>query len=264
MGKKHQNEDWMRSKYHDEGLTGEEIAEEAGVSRTTAYKWLKKHDIERRDPNKLRQEKAEDRRPDADRLREMYHGQEMALDEIGGEFDVTRGVVIKWMDNYGIDRRSPEESRAVRGTGTNQFDHGKHREEEWLREKYHTEKMTVTEMADEADVTEATIVRQMQKNGVESRPNYVSHVLRNPGAGFVQADARGYEMIKHSVGDHTYNFPLHRLLAIAKYGYDEVKDSVVHHKNGLEWGNWHENIELFDSQEEHARHHGEKRGGLNG
>jgi len=115
--------------------------------------------------------------------------------------------------------------------------------------------LSIAEMADEAGVSEATIIRQMERHGIDRRPGHVTHVLRNPGAGFVQADARGYEMVKHSVGDHTYNYPIHRLLAIAKYGYDAVEGAVVHHRNSVKWDNRPANLELLESQSKHAKHH---------
>jgi len=264
MSHPYQNEDWLREKYHGEVLTVKEIAEMADCGTTTIYRYMNEYGIERRDVNETRRLKKEKAKPSEEQLREWYEEQYLTVDEVAEKCGVSRQTVYDYMDDYGIERRSSKESRAIRGTGTNQFEHGPHREKEWLEQKYWGEKMSQEEMAEEAGVTVATIVRQMQKNGVDSRENYVSRVLRDPGAGFVHADANGYETVKHSVDDHTYNYRIHRLLAIAKYGYDEVEDKVVHHKNGIPWDNRHDNIKLFDSQSEHARHHGEERGGLNG
>jgi predicted DNA-binding protein YlxM (UPF0122 family) len=205
----------------------------------------------------------EKRYHDADWLRQMYHDEHLTLREIAERCNVSYTTINKWVNRHGISTRAPEESRELRGTGDNQFDGGVHHNSEWLYERYYGDNMTISEMADAAGVGDASIIRQMDRRGIERRPNYVTRVLRNPGAGFVQADARGYEMIKHSVKDHTYNFPIHRLLAIAEYGYEVVKGAVVHHKNGIKWDNRPDNIELFDSQAEHMKHHGEERGGLN-
>lgn len=254
MEKIYQNEEWLREKYWEEGLTMHEMADEANCGSTTIKRWMDKHDIERRNGG------AQYVRPAESKLRRLYFEEEMTVGEIAEKFDVSHTAALKWMDDYGIERRSSAESRDLRGTGGNQWEHGPHREEKWLREKYHGEHMTVAEMAEEAGVTEASIVRNMQKNGVESRKPHISRVLRDPGAGFVHADARGYEMVKHSVGDHTYNFPIHRLLAMAEYGIDEVKGKVVHHKNGIKWDNRPENLGLFDSQSDHMSHHTEYHG----
>jgi hypothetical protein len=50
------------------------------------------------------------------------------------------------------------------------------------------------------------------------------------------------------------SLPVHRLLAVAEYGTEAVKDKVVHHKNNIPFDNRLSNIELMDSSE-HARHH---------
>lgn len=48
---------------------------------------------------------------------------------------------------------------------------------------------------------------------------------------------------------------VHRLLAIAKYGPDIVKDKHVHHKNGIRWDNRPENIGLLDPSEHSKLHY---------
>jgi hypothetical protein len=46
----------------------------------------------------------------------------------------------------------------------------------------------------------------------------------------------------------------HRLLAIVEYGFDEVMDNCVHHKNEIKWDNRVENISLM-SRDEHQSYH---------
>lgn len=194
-----------------------------------------------------------------DLLRELYHEEHYTISEIADELDTNYGRIYNEMDKHGIERRSSKESRDIRNSHAGCRIHGKHDDEDWLREKYYDEHLSISEIAELAGVNEVTIMRRMDEHGIDRRPSYVTRVLKNPGAGFVHADDRGYEMIKHSVDDHTYNYPIHRLLAIAKYGYDAVRDSVVHHKNGVKWDNRPENIMLLDSQSDHAKYHHEFR-----
>jgi len=56
-----------------------------------------------------------------------------------------------------------------------------------------------------------------------------------------------------SVGGKQY-VRIHRLLAVATYGYDEVVGKEVHHKNEIKWDNRPENIVPVTS-EEHRRMH---------
>jgi len=46
--------------------------------------------------------------------------------------------------------------------------------------------------------------------------------------------------------------PIHRLVAVAEYGFDAVVDKEIHHKNGMPWDNRPENLEPL-SKEEHRR-----------
>lgn len=55
-------------------------------------------------------------------------------------------------------------------------------------------------------------------------------------------------------GAHVY---VHRLLAVAEYGFDAVCDNVVHHINGLPYDNRHSNIAVM-TQSDHVTQHNQK------
>ena len=63
-------------------------------------------------------------------------------------------------------------------------------------------------------------------------------------------NVNGYERVRHCQEEVKH----HRLLAVAHFGFDEVVENVVHHKNGLTWDNRPDNLELL-SQSEHMAHH---------
>jgi hypothetical protein len=52
----------------------------------------------------------------------------------------------------------------------------------------------------------------------------------------------------------THNVRVHRLLAVAKYGFDMVTDMDVHHIDGCKFHNTMDNIELL-TKAEHAKRH---------
>lgn len=49
MAKKYKDRDWLRRKYWDEGLSTTEIAEICDVTSMTIWRWMERHNIERRD-----------------------------------------------------------------------------------------------------------------------------------------------------------------------------------------------------------------------
>jgi len=63
---------------------------------------------------------------------------------------------------------------------------------------------------------------------------------------------KGYVRIRSEYLGEDYNVSVHRLLAVAEFGFDAVCDMEVHHKNGCKRDNRPANIELMTS-EEHGR-----------
>lgn len=192
---------------------------------------------------------------DAETLRKLYYDQNLTQAEIADRFGVCQPTIANWFDKLGVEAMGSHEKRWERGNEIGSERDGPHSDPEWLREKYWDEKLTLEEIAEEAGVkSEVSILRAMESHGIERRDKSVAFTLSNPGAGFVHADAYGYETIKHSVNNTTKNFKIHRLVAMAHYGIEEVKDCIVHHENGVPWDNRPENLELM-TQSEHMKQH---------
>lgn len=43
--------------------------------------------------------------------------------------------------------------------------------------------------------------------------------------------SQGYSVIRHSYQGETYSCPVHRLVAVAEFGFESVTSSQIHHKN---------------------------------
>ena len=69
----------------------------------------------------------------------------------------------------------------------------------------------------------------------------------NSESGYIHID--GYPYIRG--GNNSDYIPVHRLVAVAKFGVGEVASKHVHHKNGVRWDCRPENLELLTNAEHH-------------
>lgn len=70
-----------------------------------------------------------------------------------------------------------------------------------------------------------------------------------------RTNSKGYDVWSDNTGDGSADrVRVHRLVAVAKFGFEEVADNHVHHKNKCTWDNRPENLELM-SPGDHMRHH---------
>jgi len=137
--------------------------------------------------------------------------------------------------------------------------------ERLLRELYQAKGLTTREIADRFDCSNGTVSRWLDNHGIETRENWVAGVeaakeanrkqsvtLRTLGSGYEfwsskEWTADGSERVNRIIY-------VHRLLAVAEYGFEAVAGSDVHHENGVPWDNRAENIEVL-SKGEHGRLH---------
>lgn len=257
MGKRYRDEEVLREMYVDKGMTTHEIADELDCSQSTVRNWMEIRSIPTRSNSEAQIQRQDDTGyRDPDTLERLYHDEKMTMAEIGEKFGVSQSAITGAFQEHDIETRSTIESREIRDTLTGPEKDGPHTDPEWLREKYIDEELTLEEVADEAgNVTSGTILRQMDKHGIERRTSGLS----KSGESYETAEHDGHPQISFQMDGSTYYFDVHRLLAIAIWGIDEVCGSVVHHKNGIGWDNRPDNLELIDSQAEHAKLHCEER-----
>lgn len=125
--------------------------------------------------------------------------------------------------------------------------------EEFLRELYHGQTMTATAIANYWDCAQSTISNWLDNHGIEKRSRSEAMSI---GYGTYrkipfQTRYNGYEQWYHA----RRSIDVHRLLAVAEYGVEEVAGAYVHHKNRIPWDNRPENIEVFQENGEHSRQH---------
>ena len=135
--------------------------------------------------------------------------------------------------------------------------------EQTLRFLYHRRGMTTREIADEFDCSNGTVSRWLNKHGISTRDNWREGVkaarqVNREERVAVRTLPAGYEYWAQKDPDRTNRIVyVHRLLAVAEYGYDAVADNDVHHKNQIPWDNRPENIELMDHSD-HGRMHSQE------
>jgi hypothetical protein len=123
----------------------------------------------------------------------------------------------------------------------------RYHDKEWLREQIQVKCRSVSDIAEMCDTNSKTVWRWVDKHDVE----VFWKGGRKKTAGFL-TDAKGYERWQCTV--NTESVKVHRLLAVAKFGIDEVKNEVVHHENAIRWDNRPDNIEVMDTSEHSELH----------
>ena len=95
-------------------------------------------------------------------LRRMYEDEGLSINGIADEAGVDYRVIYDQMLKHGIDRRESF------GPSSDDSD-GKHRDEEWLRARYHGEGLSLKAVAERAGVHFTTISRWMDRLGIDKR-----------------------------------------------------------------------------------------------
>ena len=136
-----------------------------------------------------------------------------------------------------------------------------------LMRLYHGEDLTTREIADRLGCTNGTVSRWLDNHDIQTRENWKAgskagaEASRVPRAYFDTLES-GYEFwsVRGARSEDVSSniVYVHRLLAIAEYGFDAVSGMDVHHQNSIPWDNRAENIELM-TKANHTRYHNKKR-----
>jgi len=129
-----------------------------------------------------------------------------------------------------------------------------HRCRELLKEFYQRKGYSSKEAGERLGCSHRTVLDWCEKHGIEKEP---AHRPKKDHAAFFSLATRKHSYEVWNDNDAKSQVRVHRLLAVAEYGFDEVADKHIHHKNGIEWDNRPENIEPL-SPGEHARTHFER------
>lgn len=97
--------------YNHQRLSGGKISKMFGVASQTVYNWLREKGLVVRENTDYKYDSV--KRPPKEKLYEMYHRQDMSLQDIAYVFDTIPTTVHKWFRHYGIETRNRKEARAL-------------------------------------------------------------------------------------------------------------------------------------------------------
>lgn len=195
-------------------------------------------------------------------LREQYIEQGKSTSDMAEMCGVTDPTIARWMDKYGIDRRSQREA---------QKPDSPHTDPEWLEEQYWDKGLSLAEIAEKCNAGPPTLLKWFRRFDIPRRSPYFDRrstpVSINitqgefgglPG-GYIEVRSRGEPKPD---GRQTYDRAyVHQLVAIAE-GADPNNifsggEWHVHHKNGIRYDNRPSNLEVIRRSEHISRHRGE-------
>jgi DNA-binding XRE family transcriptional regulator len=133
-----------------------------------------------------------------------------------------------------------------------------HTDKDTLEYLYAERGMTQSEIAEISEVNQPTIGYHIRKHGIETRDSSdYEPPNKKARATFHTRSEDGYECWAawYRPEDSVERVRVHRLLAVAEYGYDAVVGKDIHHKNEIPWDNRPENITPMDKAEHIGHHH---------
>lgn len=125
---------------------------------------------------------------------------------------------------------------------------------EKLESLYWDKGMTQAEIAEQSGVTPAAIHRSMERHNIPRRDRMDSVNNSRRKGERIATDGQGYETWLY---DRNRGVRIHRLMAVAKYGFDAVADGEVHHISQIPWDNRLSNIVVMGA-EDHQRMHADQ------
>lgn len=167
--------------------------------------------------------------------------------EIAEKLGCSDATACKWMKKHRAEERYADLDVDVP-------DEKPWRDEELLRKLYVDEKLTTNDISILFDCSNNTVCHWLEETGIGTRnqSDSMKYALgHHPREVPLSMHSKGYMRWNYSdqEGNKASVF-VHRLLAVAEYGFEAVVGNDVHHKNGIQWDNRPSNIELLD----HAEH----------
>jgi len=137
----------------------------------------------------------------------------------------------------------------------------KYKQKDVLNRLYWEEGLSQRKVAKRLDCSRETVRRHMIKHGIEpgekDRCERISNTQTLDHATyFTRGD--GYCYWEDNATGETERVYVHRLVAVAEFGFDAVAGNDVHHRNSISWDNRPSNLRVM-SRSDHASNHANDR-----
>jgi len=185
---------------------------------------------------------------DPEVLKRMYREQEKPMTQIADELGVAVATVHKYLNRHDIETRNRTSRKDV-----------PFRNAEELCRLYWDEGLTIGEVASETGASKTTIKKWMNHHDIPRRDSVeASKAARRVERATFITGTDGYEFWQSRTEDGLKHVYVHRLLAVAEFGFETVCGNVVHHRNNISWDNRHENIAVMSSSDHSKLHNSEE------
>lgn len=151
------NKEWLEQRYVTREESTYDIANTLGVSRKSVTRWLNKHGIETRAKVTGVQKGSTAPLRDREWVETQCVEKSKTPTEIADSLDIGYSDVKKWIDNHEITPQHYSERTEPL------------RDESWLREQYHQNGQSLTDIAEQLGVTHDTVVCWIEEHEIERR-----------------------------------------------------------------------------------------------
>ena len=179
---------------------------------------------------------------DIDKISKLYFEKQISTKEIAEKIDkdVSKTTVANRLRENGFDLRTKGKLKL---------------DLEKIKQLYINEELPTTKIAEKLDknVSAKTIRNRLKQTDIDlrSQKEAVKKANTKPYVPY-SMNGNGYMIWNESITGNQVK--VHRLVAVAEYGFDAVKDKEVHHKNGIKWDNRPENLELLNHKQHMKKH----------
>lgn len=183
---------------------------------------------------------------DKDLMFRLYHDEDYTYAELADRFGCGESTVSSWMMKHRADKIRERLDVEIP-------DEHPHRDEDLMKKLYVDEQLSTIKISAVLGCSTGAVNEWLGRHGIETRSAGEAIAISKPDPKdvyFYTHRSKGYEMVKAE--DHPV--AVHRLQAVAYYGFDALEGKVVHHRREVPWLNTEDNLELMTKAQHHDHH----------